>query len=107
MWSHSGNAGNHGGNAKNRGGSAGNKGGDVGNQGNSLGEASYLLLWLKSRRAMGALYHLIFTGSCPTISHTFFVLSINLMGFPSRKRRCVVSPRFHLLIFVFGVIYEN
>ena len=79
----------------------------MGNQSDSFGEASYLLLCLKSRRAIGAFYHSAFTGSCLTISHTFFVLSINLMGFSSRKRRRVVSPRFHLLIFVFGVIDEN
>ena len=79
----------------------------MGNQGDSLGEASYLLLCLKLRRAMGVFYHSAFTGSCLTISHTFFVLSITLMDFPSRKTRRVVSPRFHLLIFVFGAIYEN
>ena len=79
----------------------------MGNQGDSLGEASYLLLCLKLQRAMGTFYHSAFTGSCLPISHTFFVLSISLMGFPSRKPRRVVSPRFQLLIFVFGVIYEN
>ena len=33
----------------------------------------------------------------------FLALSTQYMSSPSRKQGCVVSPRFHLVIFVFGV----
>ena len=77
------NAGNQGGNAGIGVGNAGNAGiqvGNAGNQANSLWESSCLLLRLNSRSTKGAFHHPDFMGSCPTTSHTFFVLSTKWMS---------------------------
>ena len=93
--------GDQGGNAGSGGRNAGNGGGNAGNHGDFLWESLCLLLRLKSRSSRGAFHHSAFMGSCPTISHTFFALSTKWMSCPSRKWGRGVSPRFHLLIFVF------
>ena len=62
-----------------------------------------LLLWLTSRSARWASHHPTFIGNCPIISHSFLALSTQWMSSPSRKWGCGVSPRFHLIVFVFGV----
>ena len=93
-----GNAGNGGRNAGNQGGIAG-----TGNQGDYLRESSCFFLRLKSRRARGAFHHPAFLGSCPTISHTLFAFSTKWISSPSRKWGRGVSPRFHILVFVFSV----
>ena len=100
-----GNAGNRGGNAGSQGENAGNRGGNARNQGDSLWESSCLLLRLKPRR--GAFHHPGFMGRCPTISHTSFALSTKSKSSPLKKWGRGVSPRFHVLVFVFGVNQEN
>ena len=52
-------------------------------------------------------HHPTFMGNCPTNCHTFLVLSTQWMSSPSSKWWRVVSPRFHLLVFVFVMNQEN
>ena len=101
-----GNVGNQSGNAGNQSGNAGNGGGNEGNQGNSSWKFSSLLLQLKSWSARGEFYHPAFVVSRPTVSHTFYAFSIKWMNSPLRKWGREVSPRSHLLVFVFGVNQE-
>ena len=93
--------------AGNQGGNAENQGKNAGNQSDSLWESSWLLLRLNSRSARGAFHHPALIGSCPTISHMYFALPTKWMSSPSRKWGRGVSPRFHILVFVFGVNQEN
>ena len=108
-----GNAGNQGGNARNQwgmgeirvgmqgmgGGNTGNQGGNAGNQGDYLWESLCLFFRLKSCSVRGPFHLPTFMGSCPTISHTFFVLSTKWMRSRSRKWGRGISPRFHILVF--------
>ena len=94
-----GNVGNQDRNAGNRGGNAGNQGGNAGNQGDYLWESLCLFFWLKSCSVRGPFHLPTFMGSCPTISHTFFVLSTKWMRSRSRKWGRGISPRFHILVF--------
>ena len=100
-----GNQGGNDGNAKNQGGNAGNQvrnDGNMGNQGENVG------IRVEMRRIWVRIFVFIaFMGSCSTISHTFFALSTKLLSSPSRRWGRWVSPRFHLVIFVFGVKQEN
>ena len=100
------NVGNHGGNARNQDGNARNQGGNEGNQCDSSWEPSCLLLWLKSQSARGAFHHPAFIGSYPIVSHKFFALSTKWSS-PSRKWGRGVSPKCHLLVFLFGLNQEN
>ena len=51
----------------------------------------------------GAFHHATFMGNWPTIIHVFLALSTQWMSFPSSKLGRMVNPRFHLVVFVFGV----
>ena len=88
-------------------GNAGNQGENAGNHGDSSWESSCLSLRLKSRSVRGAFHPPGVMGSWPTISHTPFALSTKWMSSSSRKWGLGFSPRFHLLVFVFGVNQEN
>ena len=61
------------------------------------------MLRLKPWSAKGASYHPAFVGNWPTVIHTFLALSTHWMSSPSRQWRRGVSPRFYLVIFVYGV----
>ena len=74
-----------------------------GSGGGSGGVVFCLFLRLKSWIARRTSYHLAFIGNCPTISHKFLLLSIQWMSSPLKKWRRGVSPRFHFIVFVFGV----
>ena len=70
-------------------------------------EWSCILLRLKSRSVRRASYYPAFMGNSPTISHTFLVLSTQWISSFQRKGGRGVSPRFHLIAFVFGVNQKN
>ena len=42
-------------------------------------------------------------GNCPTISHTFFSLIYPVEEFSLKEMRTRGGPRFHLIVFSFGV----
>ena len=61
----------------------------------------------KFRGTRKAFHHPAFMGSSPRISHTLFALSTKFMSSPSREWGRGLSPRFHILVFMFGVNQEN
>ena len=65
------------------------------------------MLRLEPWRARGASYHPAFVGNWPTVIHTFLSLSTHWMSSPSSKWECGVSPRFHLVAFMYGVNQED
>ena len=73
------------------------------NHGNSSWESPSLLLRLKSLSVRGAFHLPAFMGRCPTISHALFAFCTSWIRSPWRKWGREVSPRFHLLVFVFDV----
>ena len=64
-----------------------------------------ILVRLKSWSARGASYHSAVMGNRPSISQTCLHLPTQWMSSPSRK--CGVSPRLHLIVFVFRVNKEK
>ena len=63
-----------------------------------------IIIQLKPWSARGASHHLAFLGNWPTTIHMYLALSTQWMSSSSRKW---VSPRYHLVVFVFGVNQEN
>ena len=62
-----------------------------------------LLLQWKAQSVRGASHHPAFMGNCQTISHTFYSLDYPVDEFSLKEMRMWVSPRFHLIVFLFGV----
>ena len=62
------------------------------------------MFWLNPWSARGSLHHAGFMGNWPTIIDAVLALSTQWMRSPSRKWGRMVIPRFHLVVFVFGVI---
>ena len=58
---------------------------------------------LKPWRTRGVSNHQAFMGNWPIIIYTFLALSAQWMSSPSGKWERGVSPRFHVVVFVFGV----
>ena len=58
----------------------------------------YILFWQKSWSTGGASHHSAFTGSSPTISHTFLDLPNKWMSSSSRKWEHGISSRLYLIV---------
>ena len=83
----------------------GNRGGNAGNQCDSLWESSCLLLRLKSQSGRGAFHHSAFMGSCPTISHTYFVLFYQVDEFSFKEiRTCLCLQHVHSRLAIHSMI---
>ena len=60
-------------------------------------------VWAESLERKGSISSCSFYGQLSDYYHTFLVLSTQWMSPPSRKWGPGISPRIHLVVFVFGV----